>query len=257
MLQAARAERIAARRSNPRLPVPTFWDIQRKSPTFNFIDLTDVTGGYEKGPGAFVFYDRVLESLAQTIYQGTGGEPLWAEATQSMASASGAYIVVQNPPRTTPPVDPAAVTPVDLGRQLVFVRHYLSLNTTDLSRILLVERPTVYAWLDGKWDPKQENKGRIRKLYQVARSWNEMSRQPIGKLLRESVDGDVTLMDYLVRDTLEVAAINRILAVIRELVDRKVKSKRARSVREIAKQRGFKPLPAAQEDERFDQITRF
>jgi hypothetical protein len=84
-----------------------------------------------------------------------------------------------------------------------------------------------------------------------------MSRQPIGKLLRESVDGDVTLMDYLVRDTLEVAAINRILAVIRELVDRKVKSKRARSVREIAKQRGFKPLPAAQEDERFDQITRF
>ena len=80
---------------------------------------------------------------------------------------------------------------------------------------------------------------------------------PIGKLLRESVDGDVTLMDYLVRDTLEVAAINRILGVIREMVDGKVKSIRVRSVCEIAKQRGFKPLPSAQEDERFDQITRF
>jgi hypothetical protein len=137
------------------------------------------------------------------------------------------------------------------------LRHYFSLNTTDLAKVLLVERPTVYAWLESKWEPKQENKGRIRKLYQVARTWHEMSKQPIGKLLRESVDGDVTLMDYLVRDTLEVAAINRILAVIRELVDRRVKSKRARSVREIAKQRGFKPLPSAQEDERFDQITRF
>src|SRR5258708_1402748 len=90
-----------------------------------------------------------LLSLAQTTHQGTGGEPLWAEAMQTVASASGAYIVVQGPPPTVLRVDPAAVTATDIGWQLAFARHYLSLNTTDLSRILLVERPTVYAWLDG------------------------------------------------------------------------------------------------------------
>jgi hypothetical protein len=147
--------------------------MQRRNPTFNIIDITELTGGYEAESGAFAFYGQVLESLAQTTHQGTGGEPLWAEAMQTMASASGAYIVVQGPPPTVLPVDPAAVTATDIGRQLAFARHYLSLNTTDLSRILLVERPTVYAWLDGKWDPKQENKGRIRKLYQVARAWKE------------------------------------------------------------------------------------
>lgn len=231
-----------------------FWDDQKTSPTFNFID---VTGGHERKPRAFLYCDEVLESLAQTTYQGTGGEPLWAETMQSLASVSGAYIVVQNSPRTAPPADPAAVTPIEAGRQLAFARHYLSLNTTDLSRVLLVERPTVYAWLDGKWDPKQENKGRIRKLYQVARTWQQMSKEPVGKLLREPLDGDTSLMDYLVRDTLGVAAINRVLEVLRELADRRVKAKRGRSVREIAKQRGFKPLPSAQENEQFDQITKF
>ena len=257
MLQAARAECIPAKRAYPRLPAPVQWDMQRKNPTFNIIDITELTGGYEAESGAFACYGQVLESLAQTTHQGTGGEPLWAEAMQTMASASGAYIVLQGPPPTALPVDPAAVTATDIGRQLAFARHYLSLNTTDLSRILLVERPTVYAWLDGKWDPKQENKGRIRKLYQVARTWKEMSNQPIGKLLREPLEGDASLMDYLVRDTFETAAINRFLPVIRELADQKEKTKRARSVREIAKQRGFKPLSSAQESERFDQATRF
>lgn len=253
MLQTLRAERKSATRPGPPLPASLLLDI----PKAKFIDITEVTGGYEQEPGAFGFYEQALGSLVQAAYRGTGGELLWEGAMQSVMPVSGAYIVVQSPSRTATIVDPAAATPLDVSRQLAFLRHYFSLNTTDLAKVLLVERPTVYAWLESKWEPKHENKGRIRKLYQVARTWHEMSKQPIGKLLRESVDGDVALMDYLVRDTLEVAAINRILAVIRELVDRTVKSKRARSVREIAKQRGFKPLPSAQEDERFDQITRF
>jgi hypothetical protein len=257
MLQALKSEPISAKRSFPHLPASVLYDVQRSVPAINFIDITDVTGRHETEPGLFAFYDRALESLVQTTYYGTGGEPLWAGTMQNLFSASGAYIVVQNPPLIDPATGSGVAAPLDIGRQLAFVRHYLSLNTTDLSRILLVERPTVYAWLDGKWDPKQENKGRIRKLYQVARTWHEMSKQPLGKLLREPIEGDVNLMDYLVRETLEMAAINRALELMREQSERMAKSKRVRSVREVAKQRGFKPLSSAQEDERFDQITKF
>ena len=252
MLQTLRAEGKSATRPGPRPPASVLWDL----PKTNFIDIAEVTGGYEPEPGAFVFFDQVLERLVQTTYRGTGSEHLWAGTMQS-GPASGAYIVVRNAPQTTMKVDPSAVTPLDVRRQLAFVRHYLSLNTTDLSKVLLVERPTVYAWLDGKWDPKHENKGRIRKLYQVARTWQEISKQPIGKLLREPAESDASLMDHLVRNSLEGAAINRVLGLIGEMAERKEKTKRVHSVREIAKQRGFKALTSTQEDERFDQTTRF
>jgi hypothetical protein len=225
-------------------------------PASVFSYIADVTGRYESGPGAFVSLNQVLESLVQATYRGTGGERHWA-TMQSIVPASGAYVVMQSAPWSATTVDPAAVTPVDVSRQLAFVRHYLSLNTTDLSKILLVERPTVYAWLDGRWDPKQSNKGRIRKLYQFARNWHEVSKQPIGKLLYEPIDGDASLMDYLVRNTLEVAAINRAIGLIREMSERKAKTKRVRSVREVAKLRGFKPISSLQENEQFDQMTRF
>jgi hypothetical protein len=228
----------------------------RSPQQIGFIEATDVTGRYELESGAFLFYEQALESLVQTTYRGTGGECFWA-GLQSLVPASGAYIVVRNLQPAVSPADLAAVNPIDVGRQLAFVRHCFSLNTTEMSKMLLVERPTVYAWLDRKWDPKHENKGRIRKLYQVARAWHDMSKQPVGKLLREPVDGDTSLMDYLVRAPLEVAAIHRVLEVLRGLVKRQVETKQVRSVREVAKQRGFKPLTSVQEDERFDRFTKF
>jgi hypothetical protein len=253
MLQTLLAECKSTTRPGAPFPLSLLWDI----PEVNFMDTTQMTGGYEREPGTFVLYEEALESLIQATYRGTGGGLLWDGAMQSVIPASGAYVVVQTPAREATLLDPAAATPLDVSRQLAFVRHYLSLNTTDLSKILLVERPTVYAWLDGRWDPKQENKGRIRKLYQFARTWQEISRQPIGKLLHEPVDGDASLMDYLVRGSLEIAAINRVLEVVGAMVERKSKTKRVRNVREVAKQRGFKPITSTQEDERFDQATRF
>jgi hypothetical protein len=253
MLQTLRADSKAATRPGSRLPASVLWE----NPEINFIDISDVTGGYEPAPGGLVFLDQFLDSIVQATYHGTGGQRLWGGTIQSIIPASGAYIVVQSAPRIATKVDPAAATPLDVSRQLSFVRHHLSLNTTDLSRILLVERPTVYAWLDGKWAPKDENKSRIRKLYQVARTWQEISKEPVGKLLREPIEGDASLFDHLVHNSLEVAAINRVLELIGEMAERTRKDKRARSVREIARLRGFKPLPSSQEDERFDQITRF
>jgi hypothetical protein len=255
MLQAAAVERRRDHSLAQKSPIFTCGNNQDVNPKFKFID---VTGACEGGSGAFAIFDCALTSLLQNTYCGTGGDPLLVEATmQSVASASGAYIVVQNSPRSALSTDLSETTLTGVGRQLAFVRHYFSLNTTDLSRILLVERPTIYAWLDDKWEPNQENRGRIRKLYQLARAWREISKHPIGRFLREPLDGEFSLMDHLVRDPLEMAVINRILNTINDQVDRKARAKRARSIRAIAKESGFKPLSRVQESERFDQITRF
>jgi hypothetical protein len=255
MLQAAGVERRHGYSLPQKSPIFTSWNDQDVNPALKIID---VTGAYEGSSGASAIFDCALTSLLQNTYYGTGGEPLLVEATmQNLASASGAYIVVQNSPHSAPPTDLSENTLTGVGRQLAFARHYFSLNTTDLSRILLVERPTIYAWLDDKWEPNQENRARIRKLYQLARAWREKSNQPVGKFLREPIDGDFSLMDHLVREPLEMAVIDRILRTIHDQVDRKTRAKRARSVRAIAKQSGFKPLSPGQESERFDQITRF
>jgi hypothetical protein len=255
MLQVAGVERRHGYSLPQTSPISTSWNDQDVNPAFKFVD---VTGAHEGGSGAFAIFDFALASLLQNTYYGTGGELLLVEATmQTLASASGAYIVVQNSPQSTLPIDLSETTLTEVGKQLAFARHYFSLNTTDLSRILLVERPTIYAWLDDKWEPNQENRGRIRKLYQLALAWREISNQPVGRFLREPVDGEFSLMDHLVREPLEMAVINRILNIIHDQADRKTRAKRARSVRAIAKQSGFKPLSPVLESERFDQITRF
>jgi hypothetical protein len=251
MLQTLKAECKSATRPWSPLPVPVLWEV----PTVHSINITGVTGGYKQELGPFAFFETVLGSWAQVAYRGTGGL-LSQRAMQSVIPASGAYFVVRTPAQPAVVLHPAA-TPVDVSRQLAFARHYLSLNATDLARILLVERPTIYAWLDGRWDPKQENRARIRRLFEFARRWQEISRQPLGKLLREPVDGDASLMDHLVRSSFEVAAIDRILELVGAVAEQKAKAKKVRSIREIAKELGFKPISSTQENEQFDRETRF
>jgi hypothetical protein len=225
---------------------------------FEFPDK--VTAAYQEGDD--LFYKFALLRLYQSAHCGTGGNPSIIEPTfHSLTSASGAYFcdseVLSSWHAGVSIRETTEATSAEAREQLVFIRHYLSLNPTDLSRVLFVERPTVYAWLDGKWEPKQENRGRIRRLHQLARAWWDKSKQPIGKSLREPLDGELSLMEYLVRDPLEMGAINRILSVIQEQADRRMRSKKARSVHTLAEQSGFKPLSRDLEKEHFDQTTRF
>ena len=89
-----------------------------------------------------------------------------------------------------------------------------------------------------------------------ASSWQGISKQPIGKFLREPVDGESSLMDYLVRQQLDTVKVTDLMNLIHAQIDQKVRSKRARSVGMVAKQSGFKPLSSAQEDESFDRVTK-
>ncbi|MGO8775161.1 MAG: hypothetical protein ACLQHT_12900 [Terracidiphilus sp.] len=259
--------------------VPPPWGIRERCPAIRLFDhvgvqqtrynLTAVAAFKPTGlllitGSSQIVYDTgsifhfALTGLFESACPGTGGEPHLVEATmQSFVSASGGYVVIESPARPIVEVDREQEGLTAAGRELALVRHYFSLSATDLSRVLLVERPTVYAWLDGKWDPNPENRGRIRKLFHFACNWRERSSQAIGGFLREPIDGDQSLFDHLVRQQLDTTAIDQLLIRILRLVDQGVRTKRDRSVKAIARQKGFKPLPKDLERESFDRNTRF
>ncbi len=237
----------------------TSWLNTSTEDDFRLINLPAADkGGFTAA--SYAKYIGLLERFVSNtlnVYWGTGGEPRLIEPTlHNPVSASGAFITVEVLPQLFAVADSSDTVQTEVARQITFVRHYFSLSTTDLARLLLVERPTVYAWLDGKWEPNQENRTRIRKLFLLASSWQGISKQPIGKFLREPVDGESSLMDYLVRQQLDTVKVTDLMNLIHAQIDQKVRSKRARSVGMVAKQSGFKPLSSAQEDESFDRVTK-
>ena len=74
--------------------------------------------------------------------------------------------------------------PLSAAAMLARVRSELSLAITELSSILRVERPTIYAWLSGRVTPYLRNRRRLQELYRIALAWSEMSSAPVGDSVR-------------------------------------------------------------------------
>lgn len=138
------------------------------------------------------------------------------------------------------------------------IRHYLSLNMTDLSRVLRVERPTVYAWLNGSVQPHSANLDRLKRVHTLARAWRAMSSVPPGRYVRERFEGGEALVEYLSAEVLDEQAIRRAFARIKAEVDRESagKSSRRRSVADAARRHGFSEVPRSVQQRSFDEETR-
>jgi hypothetical protein len=120
--------------------------------------------------------------------------------------------------------------------QMAGIRRYLSLNISELAKVLLVERPTVYSWLKGEAVPRSGNSDRIAKIYSIAHEWRAMSSEPIKNMLNMKYGDDTTLLTILSEQTIDEVAARRVLARYREALNRVPRQK---SVAEIAKQRGI------------------
>jgi hypothetical protein len=213
--------------------------------------------GRDRARNFYYPWDTINSYVTET-FVGTGGDPnSTSEIMQRVATVSGALIFTEFSEQSVLQTGQSELKLTEVGKQISLLRHYFSLSTTDLSRIFLVERPTIYSWMDGKFEPKQENRDRIREFYQLANRWRKKTRKSIGKLLKERMEGSSSLMDYMVEESLNMAAINRILDSIYKQVQERTEKIRAQSVREIAKRSGFKPLSAKREQELFDINIRF
>ena len=81
-------------------------------------------------------------------------------------------------------VDTHPISTLPIGRQVRELQTALSINKSELARILRVSRPTVYDWLDGG-EPNADNRSRIRKLLAVDLGIRGFGEQPALPAFRE------------------------------------------------------------------------
>ena len=97
-----------------------------------------------------------------------------------------------------------------IARQVREFQAALSVNKSELARILRVSRPTVYDWLDGG-EPNADNRSRIWMLLRVLSESRVSANNPLfPRFVRSGVEpGDRSLLELLGEETIdEVTAKN-------------------------------------------------
>ena len=97
-----------------------------------------------------------------------------------------------------------------IARQVRELQAALSVNKSELARILRVSRPTVYDWLDGG-EPNADNRSRIWMLLRVLSESRVSANNPLfPRFVRSGVEpGDRSLLELLGEETIdEVTAKN-------------------------------------------------
>lgn len=139
---------------------------------------------------------------------------------------------------------PFEVTTTDVSirsaaEQLAVIRHYLSLSVSDLARVVGVQRPTIYAWLQNG-APRRESLERLAMLERIAAHWKSIADRPLGSLARLAIglkgETFVTLLESASEEELR-AALDHLGARLR---------KRAPSIKAVLQSHG---LPDVSEPE--------
>jgi hypothetical protein len=122
--------------------------------------------------------------------------------------------------------------------QIAGLQRYLSMNVTDLARVLRVARPTVYAWIRGT-EPHGLNLERISQLYRVSRVWRAMSGVPIGKYVNAQSPGGQSVLELLSQEKINESKVSELFAEIKTALDNEP---HRRTISETARARGLRAV---------------
>jgi len=137
------------------------------------------------------------------------------------------------------------VLTADVPTSLGFVKDVFDLNTSELAHVMLVSRPTIYSWVAGDQEVKQENRQRLTQLQDFASSWRSFSKNPIGALVRENIDGaNSSLLELLSLVEIPHEKVIKSLKIIADLITSHEASRRNthHSMRELAREHGLQPI---------------
>jgi hypothetical protein len=186
-------------------------------------NLSGVSGPSIKWNNAF---------LAAVLLVGTGG---LANLQPTTYVPSGSLMCVRGTTRSAGKIDSPRL--LDAQEKLAGIQRYLSMNVTDLAKVLRVGRPTVYSWLRDEALLRGDHAQRVEMVYGLARKWRMISSRPVGSFLKQPLASGETPLSLLSAKTLDEFEIQAAFADIQAALTRTI---RRQSVAGVAKQRGFK-----------------
>ena len=166
------------------------------------------------------------------------------ESTSPFSTASGVLVPRQARQET------ALISEI-----LLRVRAHFSVNTSELARVLGVERPTIYSWGNENVALRKQHRARLLALDRLVRLWTRLSPRPLGPLKTASV-GSRTLIDLLSDASVSE---NTISEALRELARRPAldeQQTRQRSIAELARDRGWRKVSPERTDQTLRSLRR-
>ena len=140
---------------------------------------------------------------------------------------------------------------------LAKVKSIFALNVSDLAKVLGVERPTVYAWMDEKATPHRSNRERLEQVFDLA----QQSEKWLVNLPRDQVKRfriqNVSIAEFLSQEQLSGELL---LAGLEDMAtsttgQEVIAQKKKVSLRDVARQHGIQlPSQEATQDT-FDLVT--
>ncbi len=132
--------------------------------------------------------------------------------------------------RFMPRARPVSTLPI--ARQVRELRAALSVNKSELSRILGVSRPTVYDWLDDG-EPNAENRARIQTLMRLLSESGVSSNSPLfPRFVRSALEpGNRILLDVLSEETIDEVTAKDLLRRAKAMGDAIDAEREAREAR--------------------------
>jgi hypothetical protein len=109
---------------------------------------------------------------------------------------------------------------LDTQEKIAGIRRYLSLNITDLAKVLNVGRPTVYSWATTPVNLHSNHRKQIDTVYEIARTWRALYSDPMGRLVREPLENGRTMIDLISEDKLDSEAVSKAMLQVRQLQSR-------------------------------------
>ncbi len=108
-------------------------------------------------------------------------------------------------------VEPSVAINVDTrspAEQVANIRDVFAINMSDLASVLGVTRPTAYAWLEGRQEPKAEAVIHIQKLSRIADEFNRANIIRLDKLVHRPILNGRSLVDILKADEDHLEALS-------------------------------------------------
>ena len=111
---------------------------------------------------------------------------------------------------------PISTLPIE--RQVRELQAAMSINKSELARILRVSRPTVYDWLDGG-EPNADNRSRIRTLLRLVSESRVSANDPLfPRFVRSALEpGDRSLLELLGEEVIDEATAKHVIRRARAL----------------------------------------